>query len=263
MNGKNPTVPAKDGQLQITKICPIKSILYMNQKASSSGSVKPPMATDFLKYYSPEQFRIHFVAMNMTNNNVSLAPKAFNKDAKPEDVDPMVLEGNLLTNVYNRILRTIFYSTQKNSDGVIPQCKIDDEIMDICQKAILDVERFMYDKKFHQVYNVIDVFIRNINKYWVKEITNADQEKLKQLTANTIQMLFVANTLLHPIVPLGSEHVADYFGFDLNLCFDWNNIFNEFYTVLNKARKGKLTTLKEKEDFFAKTAYQLLGEQNQ
>ena len=266
MNGSNPAAEAKEGELQNTKVIPIKLLLYMNQKASSSGSIKPPIASEFLKYYTPEQFRMHFLAMNLGNNNVSLNPKVFNPDAKPEDPDPMTLEGNLLTNVFNRILRTVFYSTQNNFGveeggakiGIIPTATISDETMAACKKTILDVERFMFDKKFHQVYNAIDVFIRNINKFWVKEIATANtQESLANLIANTLQMIVTANTLLHPIAPSGTENVAEYIGLDKQKCFDWNFIFDKFYTMLNPARSGKLTLLKEKEDFFKKSDYQL------
>lgn len=253
---QNPKIVAEEGQLQITKINPIKSILYMNQKASSSGSLKPPMAEEFLNYYTPEQFRIHFLAMNLSNNNVSLMPKAFNPNPTDE-IDPMVREGNLLTNVYNRILRTLFYSTQNNFNGIIPIANITEETLKTCEKAILDVEMFMHDKKFHQVYNALDVFIRNINKYWVKEVNGADSEKLKELTTNTLQMIFVANTLLHPIAPEGTENVADYIGLDKSKCFDWKNIFGKFYDVMLENRALKLTTLKEKEDFFARHPWQI------
>ena len=258
MQGKNPSINPNEGELQPTKICPIKSILYMNQKASSSGALKPPKAEEFLDYYTSEQFRIHFLAMNLSNNNVSLIANAFNPDAKPEDNDPMTTEGNLLTNVYNRVLRTVFYSMQSNFNGIIPTAEISEDTFEACKKTILDVERFMYDKKFHQVYNAIDVFVRNINKFWVKEIANAStQEKLASLTANTLQMLFVANTLLHPIAPIGTEHVADYLGFNKTTCFSWDNIFSSFYKVLDKSKNGKIVELKEKEDFFKRHDYQL------
>ena len=253
---QEPNIKAEEGKLQITKINPIKSILYLNQKASSSGSIKPPMAEEFLNYYTPEQFRMHFLAMNLTNNNVSLMPKAFNPNPTDE-IDPMVREGNLLTNVYNRILRTVFYSTQNNFNGIIPQSEISEETMKTCEKVILDVEMFMNDKKFHQVYNALDVFIRNINKYWVKEVNGADEEKMKSLIANTLQMIFVANTLLHPIAPNGTENVADYIGLDKSICFSWENIFGSFYNVLIKDRSLKLTTLKEKEDFFTRHPWQI------
>lgn len=255
--GKSPVIDPENGQLRLTKINPIKSILYMNKKASSSGSIKPPMALEFLNHYTAEQFRMHFLAMNLTNNNVSLSPKAFDPDAKDDDIDPMVIEGNLLTNVYNRILRTLFYSTQKNFDGVLPDAEIDDSVMESCKKTILDVEKFMYDKKFHQVYNALDVFIRNINKYWVKEINGADNEKLAKITANTMQMIFVANTLLHPVAPNGTENVADYLGFDKSICFDWKNIFGTYNDILDKSKERKIKTLKEREDFFKRHQSQL------
>ena len=77
-----------------------------------------------------------------------------------------------LTNVYNRILRTVFYSTQNSFNGIIPEAEIKEEVMEECNKAILNYERFMYERKFHQAYNTVDVFVRNINKFWVKEIKN-------------------------------------------------------------------------------------------
>ena len=256
--GENPALHPDDDNLRITKINPIKSILYMDKKASSSGQIKPPMAEEFLKYYTPEQVRIHFLAMNLGSNNVSLNPQAFDPDANKNEIDPMTSEGNLLTNVYNRILRTIFYSTQKHFDGIIPDGIVNDDIREICKKAILDYERFMQDKKFHQAYGTIDVFIRNINKYWVKEIANAvTEESLAKLTVNTMQMIFTANALLHPIAPVGTENVADYIGLDKNLCFDWQYIFDDFYKVLDKTKSRKLKFLKEKEDFFKRSQYQL------
>lgn len=258
--GENPKLNPTDDSLRITKINPIKSILYMNKKASSSGSVKPPMALEFLEHYTPEQVRIHFMAMNLANNNVSLNPKAFDNDAKDdESIDPMVIEGNLLTNVYNRILRTFFYSTQKHFNGIIPNQKPSDEIKEICKKSILDYERFMSDKKFHQVYNVIDVFIRNINKNWVKQIDNAvnDEEKLKQLTVDTLQMIYIANILLHPVAPSGTENVAEYLGFDKEKSFNWNYIFENYENVLDKTKNRELKFLKEKEDFFKRHQSQL------
>ena len=256
VQGENPSLDINEGQLQITRINPIKSILYLNQKASSSGNLKPPMAEEFLNFYTPEQFRMHFLAMNLSNNNVSLMPKAFNPESNDE-IDPMVREGNLLTNVYNRILRTIFYTTQNNFNGEIPVAEISEDTIKMCEKAILDVETFMHDKKFHQVYNALDVFIRNINKYWVKEVNGADEVKLKSLIANTLQMVFVANTLLHPIAPSGTENVADYIGLDKTKCFSWDNIFKSFYELLKKDRAMKLTTLKEKEDFFVRHPWQI------
>lgn len=255
--GKNPIYPAPEGQLQTTTLSPIKFLLYMNSVASSSGQIKPPLAKELLNYYTPDQFRLHFLAMNLGNNTVSFNPKPFNPNAKEDDIDPVTIEGNLLTNVYNRILRTVFYSTQNEFDGVIPECSIDEDVMNECKKTILNYERLMYDRKFHQVYNSVDVFVRNINKYWVKEIKMANtKEALAKLTANTLQYIYVANILLHPMTS-GTEKVAEYIGFDKNKCFSWEYIFNSFYDILDKNRNRKLIFIKEKEDFFKRHQSQL------
>ncbi len=257
MQGKNPEIPAKDGFLQTTTLAPIKFLLYMNSVASSSGQIKPPLAKELLNYYTADQFRLHFLAMNLGNNTVSFNPKPFNPNAKEEDIDQVTVEGNLLTNVYNRILRTVFYSTQNLFEGVIPDAEIDDVVMEECNKAILNYERFMFERKFHQAYNIVDVFVRNINKYWVKEIkNNLDNDGYAKLTANTLQYIFVANILLHPMTK-GTEKVADYIGFDKEKCFSWNYIFDKFYNVLDKKRDKKLIFIKEREDFFKRHQSQL------
>lgn len=257
MQGKNAKFPPKDGDFQLTNLVPIKHLLFLNKKASSSGAIKPPMAKEFLNYYTPEQLRMHFLGMNLTNNNVNFMPKPFNPDAKPEELDPVLKEGNLLTNVYNRVLRTVFYSTQKYFGGSIPEKSISPEKKETCKKAILDYERFMYDKKFHQVINCVDVFVRNINKNWVAKVNSCDEEGLKQLTVDTVELIRVANILLHPLAPVGTEKVREYLGFD-ERAFSWDYIFEDF-TFFKTS--GQIKTLQEKEDFFKKHPSQL-AEQN-
>ncbi len=252
--GESPVYPAPNGALQTTKIVPIKSLLYMNSKASSSGRLKPPTARELLAHYTPDQFRMHILGMNLGNNNISFSPKCFEENPSGDILDPVLKEGNLLTNVYNRILRTLFYSLQKDFDGKLPHVEIDEDIKSQCKKAILDYERFMYDKKFHQVINVLDVFVRNINKYWVKEIANADSmEKKSRLVANTAEMIKVANILLHPISPIGTEKVRRYMNLD-ERSFDWNYIFEDIYFFMEKPN---FETLQEREDFFKKHQSQL------
>ena len=254
MQGKNAKFPPADGQLQLTNLVPIKHLLFLNKKASSSGAVKPPMAKEFLNYYTPEQLRMHFLGMNLTNNNVNFMPKPFNPDAKADELDPVLKEGNLLTNVYNRILRTVFYSTQKYFDGKIPDASISPEIKETCKKAILDYERFMFDKKFHQVINCVDVFVRNINKNWVAKVASCDEEGLKQLTVDTVELIRVANILLHPLAPVGTQKVREYLGFD-ERSFSWDYIFEDF-TFFKTSPSIKI--LQEKEDFFKKHPSQLI-----
>lgn len=255
--GTKPVYPAPQGCLQVTNIVPIKHLLFMDKKASSSGAIKPPSAQDILDHYTPEQFRMHVLGMNLGNNSASFCPKALNPDAKAEDADPALKEGNLLTNVYNRILRTVFYSTQKAFSGNIPLCPVDEQVMEDCKKAILDYERFMYDKKFHQVINVVDVFVRNINKFWVKNINECtDNEGLSKLIANVMQYIITANYLLHPMAPSGTEKVKKYLNLNDKM-FDWQFIFDDYTQFLTNPASPKLKTLKEKEDFFKKHQSQL------
>ncbi len=253
MQDSSPVFPPKDGEFQLTNLVPIKHLLFLDKKASSSGAIKPPMANEFLNYYTPEQLRMHFCGMNLTNNNVNFMPKPFNPEAKPEDIDPVLKEGNLLTNVYNRILRTLFYSTQNNFGGKLPNVKASEETKEACIKALFDYERFMFDKKFHQVVNVVDVFVRNINKKWANSINSVDAEGLKALTADTVEMIKAANLMLHPFAPNGTEKVREYLGFD-ERSFSWDYAFEDYSFFKSSP---EIATLAEKEDFFKKHPSQL------
>ncbi|MBR1987916.1 MAG: class I tRNA ligase family protein [Clostridia bacterium] len=256
MNGKD-KISYADGDFKPTHIIPSKHVLFLNKKASSSGSFKPPMAKNLLEHYTAEQMRMHFLGMNLGNNNVSFMPKAFNPDAKADEIDVVLKEGNLLTNVYNRILRTLFYYVQNEFNGVLPAGKIDEKTKEDAKNTILNYEKFMAEKKFHQCINCVDVYVRNINKYWVKEIKEATtSEQIDNLIANTLEMIKVANILLHPIAPSGTENVADYLGFKDNWS-SWDYIFDDVYTFFEDKDNHKLKTLKQKEDFFRKHITQL------
>ena len=84
----------------------------MGNKASSSGSIKPPKVDELLDHYTVDQLRMHFLGLNVGNTSSSFSPKAFDPDAKESDDDPVTKDGNLLTNVYNRVIRTLFYTWQ-------------------------------------------------------------------------------------------------------------------------------------------------------
>jgi len=261
MNGKD-KISYEDGDLKPTHIIPNKHVLYLNKKASSSGSFKPPMAKDLLNYYTAEQLRMHFLGMNLGNNNVSFMPKPLNPDANPNEPDVALKEGNLLTNVYNRILRTLFYTVQREFGGVLPFAQVDEETFATCKDAILNYERFMAEKKFHQAINTVDVLVRNINKYWVKEVKNATTKELfASLIANTLQQIKIANILLHPMAPKGTENVASYLQFKDGWS-SWEKIFDNVYDLFDDKFNHKIKELKEKEDFFKKHPSQLEEQEN-
>ena len=57
-------------------------ILFLDKKASSSGSVKPPMAADLLDYYTAEQLRMHWLGLGLGMRSVSFQPKPLNPQCK-------------------------------------------------------------------------------------------------------------------------------------------------------------------------------------
>ena len=194
--------------LKNTFLIPNNHILFMNKKASSSGTVKPPMADDLLSHYTPEQLRMHWLGLGLGQRSVSFMPKPYNPDAKPEDADPVVKDGLLLSNVYNRMIRTAFYTTQKELDGIMPDNAPEEQFLEDAKKAVLEYERHMSKFSFHQCTYVLDSYIRNGSKYMAKALNGeySDKETLKQSLANLFYMIRIAGVLLHPMAPFGTEN---------------------------------------------------------
>jgi methionyl-tRNA synthetase len=260
MQGQNCTYPAPDGELQMPTIIANKHLLFLNKKASSSSEIKPPMADELLNYYTPEQLRAHFLGAALNNNSASFEPKPFNPNAKEEDIDPTLKEGNLLTNVYNRIVRTIFYTLQQSYDSIVPNGKVSDEILKSSQDTILNYEKLMSDQKFHVALNIMDGYIRKINKYWVK-IAKENAEKSEPYTQgiiDTLYMIRVATVLMHPIVPFGTEMIADYLDVNKDKFFDWKYIFDDLYSFFDE-KEHKVKFLEPRVDFFKKHPSQLVN----
>jgi methionyl-tRNA synthetase len=106
--GKTISADPEEGQLQLPELVVNCHILFMDRKASSSGKVKPPLARDLLNYYTSDQLRAHFFGLGLGKGSVSFKPKPFNPEAGERDGDPVLKEGNLLSNVFNRAIRSCF-----------------------------------------------------------------------------------------------------------------------------------------------------------
>ena len=174
--GTTPTLDIPNGELNMSHLIVNKHSLFMGNKASSSGNIKPPKPNELLEHYTAEQLRMHFLGLSVGNTSSSFTPKAFDPDAKPEDIDPVTKDGNLLTNVYNRILRTLFYTWQSKFDGVVPVREISEQILKDATMTILKYEKCMFENKFHMVMYELDSYIRGINKYWVAHIKEAEED---------------------------------------------------------------------------------------
>ncbi|MBR6070618.1 MAG: class I tRNA ligase family protein [Ruminococcus sp.] len=245
------TADVPDGELQLPVIVANHHILFLDKKASSSGAVKPPMADDLLNYYTPEQLRMHWLGLGLGQRSVSFMPKPFNPDAKPEDADPVVKDGLLLSNVYNRMIRTAFYTTQKEFDGIMPDLAPEEKFVADAKKAVLEYERHMSKFAFHQCTYVLDSYIRNGSKYMAKAVNgeNVSREELAQALANLFYIIRIAGVLLHPMAPFGTEKLREYLEVDERI-WSWDTILEPltFFT----GEQHKLKFLPPRTDFFTR-----------
>ncbi|MBQ4252820.1 MAG: class I tRNA ligase family protein, partial [Erysipelotrichaceae bacterium] len=261
-NGKELNIHPGQGDLCLPTLVANHHILFLDKKASSSGSVKPPMAADLLNYYTAEQLRAHFISLALANKSVSFMPKPLNpalKDSK--EADPVLAQGNLFTNVLNRLVRSCFYSAQKYYDGKIPYGEVNAQVKADSEKAILDFERQMYRFELHQLINTLDTYIRQANKYWARNMNQADKENDEALRKQTLidcfHMVRVATLLSHAIVPSGCEKTVEYLNLDERF-FDWNYAFEDLYFFMADKENHQIRELKEKEDFYVKHPSQFM-----
>lgn len=245
------TANPPEGELQMPVIVANHHILFLDKKASSSGAVKPPMADDLLDHYTPEQLRMHWLGLGLGQRSVSFMPKPYNPDAKPEDADPVVKDGLLLSNVYNRMIRTAFYTTQNHLDGIIPDIQPEENVLADAKKAVLEYERHMSKFAFHQCTYVLDSYIRNASKYMARAVKPDDitKEELSQVLANLFHMIRTAGVLLHPMAPIGTEKLREYLQVDERI-WSWDTIFEPltYFTGENH----KLKFLPPRTDFFTR-----------
>ncbi|QLY81420.1 methionine--tRNA ligase [Clostridium intestinale] len=233
-------------------------LLFMDKKASSSGKVKPPMARDLLNFYTPEQLRMHFLSLGLSRKSASFTPQVFMSEEEKQGADPVLKDGNLLTNVFNRLVRSCFYTSQKYYDSEIPVGEISEEILEEAKESIINYENNMYNHEFHSVIYVLDSYIRKMNKYWVSNMKKAesenDDELRKQVLIDSFHAVKTIITLLHPIAPTGCEKVRDYLNIDKKL-WNWDFIFEPIYNFIDGGHKLKY--LMPRVDFFEKHESQL------
>jgi len=255
-----PVLPAPEGEVQMSNLIVNKFSMFLGAKASSSGKVKAPSPDELLQHYTSDQLRMHFLGLSVGNASATFMPKPFNPDAKEDELDPVLKDGNLLTNVYNRILRSLFYTWQKDFNGVVPYGEVSESVLKDCTMSILKYEKLMKENKFHMVMYELDSLIRNTNKYWVKNINEAESKNDIQLKKQTIidvlHMAKVAMVLLHPVVPKNIENLANFLKVDKSI-FSWDNIDAPIYEFVENPNEFRPNELQPKQDFFKKHPTQL------
>ena len=248
---------AKGESVDVTKvnlphIVANKHILFMDKKASSSSEIKPPMADELLKYYTKDQLRMHFMSLGLSSKSVGFKPQVYMKEEEKVGTDPVLKEGNLLTNVFNRLIRSCFYTLQSLNED-IPTEEVSIKIKEITEKAVFEYERHMYNQDFHRIAYVLDEYIREINKYWTNNIKN--DELKRQVVSDCFYACKVIAMLIHPIAPEGCEMFKDYLNIGDEI-WNWDNIFEPINFYFKDSENHKFKFLEPKVDFFKKMDYQ-------
>lgn len=131
--------------------------------------MKPPSADELLEYYTSDQLRAHWLALGLAQKSVSFSPKPFEVDDSkrndPRVADPVLKEGTLLTNVFNRFARSCFYTAAKYCDCSVCSMAIDKEIAKVVIETAEKYESFMHKTELYSVMQLMDEFIRYANKY--------------------------------------------------------------------------------------------------
>ncbi len=174
-------------------------------------------------------------------------------------VDMVVKEGNLLTNVYNRLIRSCFYTTQNMFDGKLPVGEVTPSIVEFAESKAYEYERHMYNHEFHRISYVLDEYIREINKNWAAKSREADKnndkEAWKQLLIDTWYSCKVMAVLLHPVAPDGCEMFRDYLNVGEEL-WSWDHILDPLTAYISDFDKHELKFLEPRVDFFKKPEWQ-------
>ena len=257
-------VHAPEGQLQQTRLIANHHILLGNQKASSSGKVKPPSADELLDHYTVEQLRAHWLGLGLDQKSVGFKPKPFDPDESkrndPRVADPVLKEGTILTNVLNRLARSCFYEAQKNFGGCMPLDAPTERVVKLAHDALHTYEQTMAKAELHSIMTQMDSFVREAQKVWADGIRAAekaeDDEMRRQVLVDSFYLLRVCALLMWPVAPRGCEMICEYLQMDPARVLSWNEPFegNAELCTAEEVAAGKhpVKELPPRTDFFNK-----------
>lgn len=238
-------VPAQKSLHQTTLIAN-HHVLLGGKKASSSGAVKPPSAAELLDYYPVETLRAHFLALALGEKSVGFKPQILlgsqeEKD-NPRIADPVLKEGALLSNVFNRLARSVLYEA-KNSYGCNVALQAPSEcVINEAHQALLRYDELMFKVELHTIMAHLDSYLRAANKRWASamstlaakeqnspEYAGTSFDTCQQLRLQTLNdalyQLWVSCLMMEPIAPFGCQKICDFLNFDPDSFFSWNHDF--------------------------------------
>ena len=248
-----PVADPPSGELQLTELVVNNHILFLDKKASSSGKVKPPAAADLLEYYTADQLRAHFFSLGLNKRSVGFRPKPLNPTATERDADPVMREGNLLSNVFNRAVRSCFYTLQTYYDGRLPAGEVSADVRVQSDQVILGFENLMYRRDFTAATTLLDGFIRSMNKLWdanTRRVKETDDDGLRrQNLIDVFHMVRVGTLLTHPIAPTGTEKIREYLNIGVEF-WNWDRAFETLYDFIGDPAEHTFKVLEPRVDFF-------------
>ena len=247
-------------------------VLFMNTKASSSGEIRPPMASELLDHYTPEQLRCHWLSLGLDQKAVSFSPKPYDtsmshRDKKtgedvlvrddPRVVDPALKESAFLTNIFNRLARSCFYGAANACDAHLPAGEPSEVCRTECEAALLDFERRCHAFDLHGALSVAEEFCRGANKRWdaaSKAARSADDdEAYLAALVDAFASLRVITLLMHPAVPAGCERICEALRLDADTFFSWDHAFDTLAELTGEpCEDHAIEQLPPRFDFFEK-----------
>ena len=258
LQGKQFHADPAEGKLRLPCIIANRHLLFLDKKASSSGKVKPPLAQELLEFYTSDQLRIHFLSLGLSIRNVSFRPKPFDPKASASAADPVLKDGNVLSNAFNKAIRSCFYTAQKFYDRRLPPGTVSDQVLQQSRQVVFAYERAMSKHEFHLAVDAAAAYIRDINKLWTTYRPYADDcegEVRDQAMLDAFYMVRIAVVLMHPIAPVGTEKVREQLGLGTEL-WDWAHIFEPLDALMEDPSKHQFEVLPPRADFFEKPACQ-------
>jgi methionyl-tRNA synthetase len=262
MQGAAPQFPVPDGQLQLPVLVANRHVMFLDKKASSSGVVKPPMAREILDYYTADQLRAHFFSLGLGIRSVGFRPKPLNPAAQEKEGDPVMKEANLLSNTFNRAVRSCFYINQQYYERRLPAGEVSEDVLAQSKQAVLEFEQLMFKHEFHSTIEVLGKYLRDINQRWSRaKPYNEDcaPDLRRQTVIDCFHMVRVAATLVHPIAPTGTEMIREYLCLGEDL-WSWDRIFDTLYELMPDPSRHEFKVLESRVDFFPKHSSQIREE---
>jgi methionyl-tRNA synthetase len=245
--GADYDIKKRDGRLNLTRVVANKHLLVGSVKASSSGVAAAPTADSLLDYYTVEQLRMHFLGQGISAATASFRSKVFSPEEFAKSGDPVLLQGNILTNIFNRIIRSAFYSLQQYFGGKLPKNAPSDAVLEKAVAALEKYEEFINKFEFNNVVSVIDEYFRTSNQYWAERSKTDDNGIRAQLITDIIHVVKTGLLMIHPLAPSGAEFTAGYMNAGDKL-FDWSNADKTFAEVCPEVEEFKF--IEPRFDFF-------------